>query len=245
MTVTDSYATSRHSLQLVATHVLARARKTATGRFGLRVTPGGFGTPEFGDDVRRVRVRDGLLVVESAGSAGASSTAIAIDGATLEELCEAAGVDLAAPFEAGHDTPVLPKAGTPLSVAAQDATLLGEWFGLVAAALDSTLSGIAADCRPTVAQLWPEHFDVAFDTGYGVNPSPARRVNVGGSPGDASNTGPYLYLGPWTGDRPGEPAFWNVGFGAMMTYESVHATGDPLGCAVEFFRSGLALLAAG
>ena len=36
---------TRDELQRIATHVLARARFAATGRFGLRATPGGFGTP--------------------------------------------------------------------------------------------------------------------------------------------------------------------------------------------------------
>src|SRR5580704_14219833 len=44
----DDYLTVRSNLHLVATHVLARARFRATGRFGLRVTWDGLGTPAFG-----------------------------------------------------------------------------------------------------------------------------------------------------------------------------------------------------
>ena len=42
-------------LHRIAVHIVARARVQSTGRFSLRVTPGGFGTPEFGEQGRRVR----------------------------------------------------------------------------------------------------------------------------------------------------------------------------------------------
>src|SRR5688572_27709621 len=41
------FATTRTSLQTLAEHVLSKARHDATGRIGLRATPGGFGTPPF------------------------------------------------------------------------------------------------------------------------------------------------------------------------------------------------------
>ena len=50
-----TFAATRDDLQRVAVHIVARARQQATGRFGLRVTAGGFGTPEFGPDLTRVR----------------------------------------------------------------------------------------------------------------------------------------------------------------------------------------------
>ena len=39
-------------------------------------------------------------------------------------------------------------------------------------------------------------------------------VNYGLSPGDAGHPWPYLYVGPWTADRPGNPEFWTASFGA-------------------------------
>ena len=60
----DVPSPARHALHQVAVHVIARARQQATGRFSLRITPGGFGTPEFGPDSKRVRVAGGSLVVE-------------------------------------------------------------------------------------------------------------------------------------------------------------------------------------
>ena len=63
---------TRDALQRVATHVLARARFAATGRFGLRATPGGFGTPAFGDGVEVLRVAGEVLVRERDGHASAT-----------------------------------------------------------------------------------------------------------------------------------------------------------------------------
>jgi hypothetical protein len=53
---------------------VARARQQATGRFSLRITRGGFGTPEFGAESRRVRVAHGTLIVETDGPACRSHT---------------------------------------------------------------------------------------------------------------------------------------------------------------------------
>ncbi|MEZ5234096.1 MAG: hypothetical protein R2749_15505 [Acidimicrobiales bacterium] len=58
----DSHGATMEALQRVATHVLARARHIATGRFGLRATPGGFGTPSFGPEATRLRVSAGRLL---------------------------------------------------------------------------------------------------------------------------------------------------------------------------------------
>ena len=62
----------------------------------------------------------------------------------------------------------------------------------------------------TAAQLWPEHFDLACTVVVGGEV----QVNVGASPGDAYEPAPYLYIGPWGPERPGDPAYWNAPFGA-------------------------------
>ena len=59
----DSFSATRDTLQRVAVHIVARARwQGGAHSVGLRVTPGGFGTPEFGDELTRVRVSGDLLV---------------------------------------------------------------------------------------------------------------------------------------------------------------------------------------
>ena len=93
-----------------------------------------------------------------------------------------------------------------------------------------------------MAQLWPEHFDLAFDTSYPNAASPVTGSNLGCSAGDAGNEQPYLYVGPWTADRPGDAEYWNASFGSVASYADVMGASDPLQAAVAFFDTGMALL---
>jgi hypothetical protein len=235
----DTFADTRDALQRVAVHIVARARSQATGRFGLRVTNGGFGTPEFGDDLIRVRVSGGLLIRESGGTGGATSTAVDIDGASLTELAESALVDLDAELDVGHDTPPLGNADESLAVDAAAAAALGAWYAIVAEALDRVVAAAGSEASPSLVQLWPEHFDAALD----LAAAPDLRANLGGSPGDGFRADPYLYVGPWTDDRPGDDEFWNAPFGALLAYPELLVEADPVAAATAFFARGIKLLA--
>ena len=222
---------TRDVLHRVATHVVARARHAATGRFGLRATPGGFGTPAFGDAAEVLRVAGNGLVRERDGH----SSTIPMHGATLADLAAFAGVDLSAPFEAGSDTPAMRDPHAPLSVDAADVAVLADWWHLGWRVLDTA---IAAATDATAIQLWPEH----FDAGTSVAISEGERCNLGASPGDGFSDEPYLYLGPWSADRPGEASDWNAPFGAVVRRGELLAAGDPFAAGVDFLRRGLALL---
>lgn len=230
---------TRAALQRVAVHIVARARQQGAGRFSLRVTPGGFGTPEFGPDGRRVRVSRGFLIVESDAEGAASTAAHPIAGASLRELAAAAGVDLDRPLDVGHDTPGLGDRDAPIDIDQRVVDEIAVWFNLVSAALDRVIASVctAPDSSPSLVRLWPEHFDVGVD----IAARPGVRVNVGGSPGDGFSAEPYLYVGPWTEDRPGDPAYWNAPFGAACQRSGLQ--GDPLQSATEFLLHGLRLLA--
>jgi hypothetical protein len=222
------------TLHLVGVHIVARARQQATGRFSLRVTPGGFGSPEFGADSRRVRVAHGTLIVETDAPGAPASTARAVHGASLRELGDVAGVDLAATLDVGHDTPDMGDPESPLALDDPGASGVAQWFGIVAAALDRVVAELPASRGASVARLWPEHFDVAIDAAA----TPDVRVNLGGSPGDAFSGEPYLYVGPWTPDRPGAGDFWNAPFGAARTRSQLDAA-DLVGSATAFLLDGL------
>jgi hypothetical protein len=124
----EALSPARTELHRVAVHVVARARIEATGRFSLRVTPGGFGTPEFGSDARRVRVSGSNLVVESDAVDAAAANAMAIDGSSLAELAQFAGVDLTETIDVGNDTPPLGDVKAPIALDTAAATELAEWF---------------------------------------------------------------------------------------------------------------------
>jgi hypothetical protein len=226
---------TRATLQRVATHVLARARFAATGRFGLRVTPGGIGTPAFGPDGDVLRLAGPLLVHEHPASGGASTRVLAVPGRSLAELADFARVDLATPFSAGHDTPPRGDRDAPVELDVDAVTELMAWYDLGARALDQVLAHADA---PSVVQLWPEHFDLGVDvaTAHG-------RVNLGASPGDDAHPAPYLYVGPWEADRPGDADYWNAPFGAVADHASITTAPDPVAAAVAFLQRGLALLA--
>ena len=236
-----TFAETRDALQRVAVHIVARARNQGGAHsIGLRVTPGGFGTPEFGPDVTRVRVSGGLVLRESGGPNGDTSVARRIDGATLAELAGVAGVDLAADLDVGHDTPPLGDVDEPLHVDTAAARALAGWYAKSNAALDQVVAAVGCDAAPTLVQLWPEHFDVALD----LAAAPEQRVNLGGSPGDAHHADPYVYVGPWTDQRSGDLSFWNAPFGAVLGYHDLARTSDPVATAAEFFLRGIELLGA-
>ncbi len=233
----ETFDATRTTLQRVAVHIVARARVQASGRFSLRVTPGGFGTPEFGADARRVRVSGDVLVVESDAFGAPSSAAHPIDGSTLATLARAADVDLGETIDVGHDTPQVGDSYASLRVDPQAAAVIGSWFSVVNSALDHVVSTMHAAAEPTPVRLWPEHFDVATDAAArdGV------RVNLGGSPGDGFCAEPYLYVGPWTADRPGATEFWNAPFGAFLPAAAI--SGDLLEGAIAFLSEGYRFLA--
>ena len=238
----ETFVASRDALQRVAVHVVARASVHASGRISLRSAPGGLSTTALGEEAVRIRIADGLLVRESEAG-DSTSSAVAIDGASLRSLADHAGADLTADLDVGHDTPPVGDVDEPLAVDATSARALGEFWTIAALALDRVVAGAHAGSSSSAVRLWPEHFDVAIDLAFDPSSPAERRVNLGGSPGDGFHADPYVYVGPWTADRPGDDGFWNVPFGAVLGYDELRAAADPVGAAAEFFERGLALLA--
>jgi hypothetical protein len=222
---------TRLELQRIATHLLARARFEATGRFGLRVTWDGIATPAFGPDGDVLRIAGGLLVHESQRSGSAATRAIALDGHSLGELAAWAGLDLATTFTAGAATPPVGDTGMPLTLDPDACDVVLSWYRVGARAVDGLLPDLV---EPSVLQLWPEHFDLGIDaaTRHG-------RVNLGTSPGDDAHPSPYLYVGPWEPDRPGDPDYWNASFGAVLDAAELAQAVEPVVGALAFFRRGI------
>lgn len=237
-------ATTRIALQQVAVHVLARRRHDVTRRFGLRPSAGGVATPAFvvGDDVEVVRTSGRFLVVERGGAMTAAPMT------TLAAAAELVGVDLEAEFSVGSDTPAPRHPAAALDIDDGAARTLGDWWAFGREVIDEAIAGAIATGgsapAATVAQLWPEHFDLGATLELG-----AEHVNVGASPGDVFSDEPYLYVGPWSAARPGDPAYWNAPFGAALTSSALAAASadasDPARAAarrtaaVEFLTTGL------
>jgi hypothetical protein len=68
------------------------------------------------------------------------------------------------------------------------AKFLADWYGFAWSVLER-LRADTASTSPSRVQLWPEHFDAAFDCVSG-----GRRATFGASPGDEDYPDPYLYV---------------------------------------------------
>ncbi len=101
---------------------------------------------------------------------------------------------------------------------------LGDWYALGAIAIDRSVAGLDSGAAG-VARLWPEHFDLGTD----VEVAPGRRCNLGASPGDEWHPEPYLYVGPWGDERPGDDGYWNAPFGAVRGYADIVDSDSPVG----------------
>jgi hypothetical protein len=119
----------------------------------------------------------------------------------------------------------------PSEVDRAAASALGDFYGFACSVLEE-LRAVESDGDPSTVQLWPEHFDIAFELG---SESAGQRANFGASPGDEDHPEPYLYVGPWTAEVSGE--LWNgKGFnGAELTYAELLEAKDQRRTALDFF----------
>ena len=227
----SDYPAALFDFHRLAYSVVAEARYQCNGKFGLRYTRGGFGTPFFGDDIQ-VRVAGDQLVVQAAMQA--RSTTIT----TLREAGEFVGV---APGTAAaeHDSPELGDIDRPLDARAEVGEFLGAWFGLATAALEE-LRFCGGTVDPERVQLWPGHLDPAIAAGAAES---GGRATYGLSPGDHSHDEPYIYVAAW-GDVDRSDPFWNeTSFnGASLSFRDLVSTDHHYGAAVAFLKGGYARL---
>jgi hypothetical protein len=225
------FAETRDALRRLAVYVLSAARKAVTGRIGLQPTPGGFGTPVFGE-AEQLRV-EGATLHRQVGDSNESAPIT-----SLAAAAELAGVKLTGDPGVGHDIPALGDPDAPLPVSEPAALALGAFYafgGAVLAELKVELDSAGREC--SAIQLWPEHFDLGCSV---------EGVNFGCSPGDAFSADPYVYVGPWNTDGL-DGDFWNAPFGAVLRSAELLAVPDQHQAALAFLRrgAGLALSKAG
>jgi hypothetical protein len=224
----DTFAATREALHTVAERLVAPARKPEN-EIALTATPGGFGTPpfEFQGVRTQVRVEGAELVLERNGELERAAITSLADGGRL------LGADL---VPGG-----LPDDPDPLAIDPLAAERLAQFYAFAARTLESLRAGLPATDDPSPVNLWPEHFDIAFEAGSEVA---GARANYGASPGDEDHAEPYLYVGPWT--APPQDELWNATSfdGAELAYAELVAAADPAGLATEFFVARRAALAA-
>lgn len=222
-----SLASTRVALHRLAAYVIAPLRYAHNGRFGLRFTLGGFGTPFFGDD-RQIRVVGDRLVDQRGDQSRVSPIT------TLAAAAEFLETEIDPETAVEHDSPPLGDVLAPLGVDLDAAAFLGDWFGMAFAALER-LRHDADSTDPSRPQLWPGHFDPAIEAG-----DEDHRASYGASPGDAGIGEPYLYVSLWWPDRigvdPSDPVWDAPGFTGAVLRLSDFPTGDPVDVAADFYR---------
>jgi len=242
----DDWPYQRETMRRIATHVVAQSQAVVTGNFALMPLPGGFGTPQFGPDRQRVRIAGGSLFVERVagnrdGEPAATADAHMVAGATIRSLCNAMGFEPDPAFSVGHDTPELGDPDEMIIVDNATTAVLGDWWALGQRAMDLAVASFP-DPQAAVPRLWPEHFDVGTDVAVDPVGKAGVRTNIGAAAGDEAHQEPYLYVAPWGPDRPGPEAFWNLPFGATLSFGDLDAAENPLATAAEFFLHGIAYL---
>lgn len=199
----DVLTSTRQSLHAVVEQVLAGPQHRASGTVRLRVDPGSLHT-----------VAPPAMSLTSSRVTGPGGEASLLEPTTARDLAQAVGVDVGAPQDLyGDHAPMGPD--DRLSVDAEAATALLEWFAVGTAALLQFAPG-------QTAVLWPEHFDLAVTVDG---------VSYGVSPGDGWSPQPYAFVGPH--ERPEDP-FFDAPFGAARTWDHVPDAAS----IVAFFTDG-------
>jgi hypothetical protein len=235
--VPDGYHEGRLARHRLAVYVLSPARMAAIGKMALRHTHGGFGTSFFGADQRQLRVRDGFLIDQR------GNTATAHELGSLRTAAEFAGVEIDTTKADEFDVPT---AGDPDAADRVDPEIerfLADWYGFSARVLETVRAEVDAGDSPSRLQLWPEHFDLAFEAG---SEDAGRRAGFGASPGDhhdGADPEPYLYVSLWARDQVPDAAIWNADFGAKLPFADLVAGDDHEATALEFFRAARRVLA--
>ncbi|MEX1124226.1 MAG: hypothetical protein WEE53_01050 [Acidimicrobiia bacterium] len=227
------YETTRRSLHQVAFFAIAPKRHAATGKLGLRYTHRGFGTPFFGDD-EQVRIEGGSLVHQQGSQVSATTLT------SPEEACEFLGIPYqSAWFEDFHDPLTPAGAGAHLEVTPEAAESLADWLGFATLILEQARRTPGAEDVARV-QVWPEHFDPAFEMG---SYEKGQRASYGASPGDQNHREPYLYVAAW-GEIDHDDPFWSdtTFNGASLSYRELLDADDQKKTALDFLQRGFAKL---
>lgn len=229
----DGYDATRRSLHQIAFFAVAPKRYSENGKLGLRYTAGGFGTPYFlgGDGgAQQVRVVGDRLVHQAAEEVRTAEITTAGDAARF------VGLEYRDMWFDNFRDPLEPAGpDARLTVDPRAAGAIGDWFGFATHVLERArrISGATDVSR---VQLWPEHFDAAFEMGSSEE---GRRASYGASAGDDSNPEPYFYVAAWDSIDRSDP-FWNdQSFnGASLAYESLVEADDPYASALGFLTDG-------
>ena len=217
---------TRLALHRLAVYVVSPARRRANEKIALRFTFGGVGTPFFGAD-EQVRIAGTHLVRQRGGTARAEP---------VTTLARAAAFVLDGPpdvaWAEGFDVPPTGGLDDELPVDSEAAAFLADWYGFAYSVLEELRAEPESPDASRV-QLWPEHFDAAFD----CLPD-NQRATFGASPGDATIDEPYLYVIPANFSKAPASRLWNAQSfnGAVLPFSQLVDMPEQRVEALTFFR---------
>lgn len=228
-----NFSEERENLHRVGFHILSTVREQANGKIALRYARGGFGTPFYGND-EQVRV-EGTHLVHQAGDSVRSEPITTLDAAAAF-----AGIEYDPSKAERFDSPPAISGDETLQVSAEGAAALADWFGFASSVLEELRLSGGPEHDAGRVQLWAEHFDPATELG---SAEAGQRASYGASPGDDAHPEPYLYVGAW-GEIDRANPFWNdpAFNGGSMSYQELLAADDQRQAALDFYRTGFAIL---
>jgi len=221
-----SYGTTRDALHRLAVYVISPAQRLVNGEIVLRPSPGGFSTFPF--EGREIGVSGSELVVDGRR----------LPIGSLNQAADAVGIEPDVGQAEQFDVPPPGDLDEQLQVDADAAHALGEWYAFGSGLLEALRRKAGPDDDASPVVIWPEHFDIAIDSG---NQDAGRRGTYGASPGDVHHDEPYLYASPWAGRIDpffGDPAFK----GASVTYPRIAGAADPEADGAAFYEKAWELV---
>ena len=221
-----SYATTRDALHRLAVYVISPAQRLVNDEIVMHPTPGGFSTFPF--DGRVIGVAGDQLVIDGSaqpiGSLNQAAAAVGIQ----PDVGQADQFDVPAPGDLDEQ----------LAVDAAAAAALASGTRSPATCWRSCARGAGPSDDPSPVRIWPEHFDIAVDSG---DQDAGRRATYGASPGDRHHDEPYLYASPWAGRI--DPFFGDPTFkGASVLYPQIADAADPRADGVAFYEKARELV---
>jgi hypothetical protein len=159
---------------------------------------------------------------------------------TLNAAAAFAGIEYDPGKAEKFDSPPAIDGDEPLQVSEESAAALADWFGFAYSVLEELRLSGGPEHDVGRVQLWAEHFDPATELG---SAEAGQRASYGASPGDDAHADPYLYVGAW-GEIDRANPFWNDNAfsGASMSYKELLAADDQRQAALDFYRTGFAIL---
>ena len=203
--------------------------RLGTGWVGVRTDPY---APFFGAD-EQVRVAGDRIITQS-GARVADRVITTLNEAAAFVLADSPDVQWASSL----DVPAPGQLDEPLTVDADAAGFLGDWYGFAYSVLEELRADVASTAASRV-QLWPEHFDAAFECLDGD-----RRAVFGASPGDRHVNEPYLYVLPTVPAAVTPGGFWDADgfFGSVLPLSRFVDAADQRRAALHFLTRGRDLL---